>query len=110
MLFRSGDCANVPQTEGSAVISTGGGFSHTFAPGERQFTHAITLPGGNSVVTCSGSPVYPEFQVGNQRSNGQTSINLTGAGTQTLTVFSTVINRQGQVTAINSYSCTVGRR
>ena len=105
-----GDCANVPQTEGSAVISTGGGFSHTFAPGERQFTHAITLPGGNSVVTCSGSPVYPEFQVGNQRSNGQTSINLTGAGTQTLTVFSTVINRQGQVTAINSYSCTVGRR
>ena len=105
-----GDCANVPQTEGSAVISTGAGFSHTFAPGERQFTHVLTLPGGNSVVTCSGNPVYPEFQVGNQRSNGQTTINLSGAGTQVLTVFSTVVNRQGQVTPISSYSCALARR
>lgn len=105
-----GDCANVPQTEGSAVISTGAGFFHTFAPGERQFTHTLTLPGGNSVLTCSGNPVYPEFQVGNQRSNGQTSINLSGAGTQVLTVFSTVVNRQGQVTPISNYSCSLARR
>jgi hypothetical protein len=105
-----GDCANVPQTEGSAVISTGAGFSHVFAPGERQFQHVITLPGGNSVLTCSGTPVYPEFQVGNQRSSGQTSLNLSGAGAQTLTVFSTVVNRQGQLTPISSYSCALARR
>jgi hypothetical protein len=105
-----GDCANVPQTEGSAVISTGAGFSHAFAPGERQFQHVITLPGGNSVLTCSGTPVYPEFQVGSQRSGGQTSINLSGAGAQTLTVFSTVVNSRGQQTAISSYSCTLARR
>jgi hypothetical protein len=105
-----GDCAAVPQTEGSAVISTGAGFSHAFTPGERQFQHVVTLPGGNSVITCSGNPIYPEFQVGNQRSNGQTSINLTGAGAQTLTVFATVVNRQGQQTAIRDYSCTLARR
>lgn len=107
-----GDCASVPQTEGSAVISGGGGssVSHTFAPGERQFTHSITLPGANAVVTCSGSPVYPEFQVGNQRSNGQTSINTSGGGTQVLTVFSSAVNRQGQSIAIANYSCSVARR
>lgn len=106
----AGDCAFVPQTEGSAVVASGAGFSHSFAPGERQFTHILTLPGGDSVLTCSGTPVYPEFQVGSQRSNGQTSINLSGAGAQNLVVFSTVINSRGQVTPIVSYSCTLARR
>lgn len=105
-----GDCANVPQTEGSAVISTGAGFSHAFAPGERSFTHVVALSGGNYTLTCSGNPVYPEFQVGGQRSNGQTSINLSGSGAQTLTVFSTVLNAQGQVTPISNYSCALARR
>ena len=105
-----GDCANVPQTEGSAVISGGAGFNHTFTAGQRSFAHPVSLPAGNWVITCSGVPVYPEFQVGSQRSNGQTSINGTGGGNQTLTVFSTVVNRQGQVTAITSYSCALARR
>lgn len=103
-----GDCANVPQTEGSAVISTGAGFSHTFAPGERSFSHTFTLA-GDSVLTCSGQPIYPEFQVGSQRSNGQTSINLSGTGARTLTVFSTVVNA-GQTRTISSYSCVLARR
>ncbi len=106
----TGDCTYVPQTEGSAVVAAGAGFAHSFAPGERQFSHILTLPGGDSVLTCSGTPVYPEFQVGNQRSNGQTSLNLSGAGAQTLIVFSTVINNRGQVTPIVSYSCTLARR
>lgn len=105
-----GDCTNVPQTEGSAVISGGAGFNHTFTGGQRSFAHTVALPAGNWSVTCSGVPVYPEFQVGGQRSNGQTSINGTGGGSQTLTVFSTVVNRQGQVTAITSYSCALARR
>jgi hypothetical protein len=99
----------VPQTEGSAVISTGAGFSHTFAPGERSFTHVVSLSGGNYTLTCSGNPVYPEFAVGSQRSNGQTSINLSGSGNQVLTVFSTVVNA-GQTVAIRSYSCSLARR
>jgi hypothetical protein len=103
-----GDCATVPQTEGSAVIATGAGFSHTFAPGERSFSHTFTL-NGNSTLTCSGNPTYPEFQVGNQRSGGQTSLNLSGTGGRTLTVFSTVVNA-GQTVGIANYSCVLARR
>lgn len=105
-----GDCANVPQTEGSAVISGGAGFSHAFTGGERSFTHVVSLPGGSWSLTCSGVPTYPEFQLGSQRSSGQTSINGSGGGAQTLTVFSTVVNARGQTTQIASYSCTLARR
>jgi hypothetical protein len=107
-----GDCASVPQAEGSQVITGGGGpgvFGHTFAPGEAFFTHSVPLGAqGTYRMTCSGSPVYPLFAFNSVSSNGQTSVTTTGSGSVSLIVNRTITNA-GTVLEIVSYSCVLSR-
>lgn len=108
-----GDCASVPQVQGSAVIagssSSGRTFSHTFVAGERQFTHSVPLPApGRYVMTCQGTPVYPFFVFNGVQSGGQTSVAVNASGTATLLVSATTTNA-GRTITISSYTCTLTR-
>jgi hypothetical protein len=112
LVTAQGDCAAVPQVEGSQVIGGGGGtgtFSHNFAPGEQFFTHNVPL-GANATyrMTCSGTPVYPLFAFNGISSNGQTAVTITAGGNVSL-----IVNRQitnaGNVIEIAGYSCSLSR-
>jgi hypothetical protein len=110
-----GDCENVGSAESPQVIGGGGGgsqFSGTFRGGQNSINHSFRVgSAGTYVMTCSGSPTYPEFAVGSSRSRGQTtlSLNLT-PGSYTLTVFATTQNSAGQTIGISSYNCSLARR
>ncbi len=108
-----GDCASVPQVQGSAVIAGGGSsgrtFSHTFVPGESQFTHSVPLPApGRYIMTCQGTPVYPFFIFNGVQSAGQTSVTINASGTATLLVSARTTNA-GRTVTISSYTCTLTR-
>jgi hypothetical protein len=109
-----GDCASVPQVEGSAVIAGGAGggttFSHTFSPGERSFTHTVRLgQPGIYRMTCQGTPLYPGFVFNTTPSNGQTSVTISASGNVPLVVSRTVVNA-GQTREVASYTCTLSRQ
>jgi hypothetical protein len=110
-----GNCADVPQVEGSAIISGGGGssgttFAHSFVAGERQFTHRISLPGNATyAMTCTGNPFVPFFTFNNVASNGQTTVTITAGGTVNLIVSQTLQNA-GRTVGVDNYSCTLVRR
>lgn len=111
-----GGCEAVGSAESPQVIGGGGGgsnqFAGTFRGGQNSISHTFRVgSAGNYAITCNGSPVYPEFGVGNNRSRGQTTLvlNLT-PGSYTLTVFATTQNSAGQTIGISSYNCSLARR
>jgi hypothetical protein len=111
-----GGCDVIGSAESPQVIGGGGGggnqFSGTFRGGQNSINHTFRIgTAGTYAITCSGSPVYPEFGVGSSRSRGQTTLTLPfTTGNYTLTVFASTFNASGQPVSIASYNCALSRR